>query len=263
MPRYRRQKSMTGVNHIMVRGVGGMKIFHDDEDRQRYLDTLLRFKGENNFEIYAYSLMPNHVHLLVRELDEQSCSFMKRIGVSHAYQFNTKYIRVGHLYQDRYRSEAIETIASLFRCKRYLHKNASAAGLVKLPCDYPWSSYKHYLEAKNTSLLVNTDFILDQFSENRMEAIKRLKEFTEEEDDDDNFLDYDGIHSKIKINSSDWPKILELILDKHKISLESLRKEKYNRKRKVVLQEIKSATGFPVRELSRLLGISKDTISRA
>ncbi len=99
MPRLARQKSETGFYHILLRGVGRQNIFEDDEDKQRFLETLERYKKELNFELHAYCLMGNHVHLLIKDVANQLDQIMKKIAGSYAYYFNRKYERVGHLEQ--------------------------------------------------------------------------------------------------------------------------------------------------------------------
>lgn len=162
VPRYRRGKSETGMYHIMVRGIDRMSIFQDEEDYNRYLETLLRFKKSNNYELYSYCLMSNHVHLLIKEVDEPIERLMKRIGVSYVNYFK-KYKRVGHLFQDRYKSENIDTEQYLLECSRYIHNNPVKANLVKLPEDYLWSSYPCYLKKIDKSGLININLILDHF----------------------------------------------------------------------------------------------------
>ena len=77
MPRLARQKSETGFYHILLRGVGRQNIFVDDEDKQRFLETLERYKKELNFELHAYCLMGNHVHLLIKDVSNQLDQIMK------------------------------------------------------------------------------------------------------------------------------------------------------------------------------------------
>jgi len=133
----------------MLRGINRTEIFFDDEDRNRFIDTLQRMKEKGEYEIYAYCLMDNHVHLLIKEKREPINRAMKRIGVSYAYYFNKKYRRVGHLFQDRYRSEAVEKETYLLAAVRYIHNNPVIAGLVKRAGDYPWSSYSVLCRRKN------------------------------------------------------------------------------------------------------------------
>ncbi len=239
----------------MVRGVDRMDIFRDDEDHHRFLETLLRFKEPDNYELYAYCLMGNHVHLLIQEKESMSNHLMKRLGVSYVSYFNKKYKRVGHLFQDRYKSECIETEQYLLGCSRYIHNNPVKAGLVRFPEDYPWSSYPYYLDGIKNPLL-NTKFILQHFSTNRKMAILRLKEFTKSNDQ----LTY--LDEKME-EGTDQLKVINEILERYKISLEDLRVTKEIQWRNTILQEMKLGTCLSTRELSRILGISKDIIFRA
>jgi len=90
MPRTARQKSATGFYHILLRGVGRQNIFVDDEDKQRFIETIARYKKELNFELHAYCLMNNHVHLLIKDATNQLEQIMKKIAGSYAYYFNVK-----------------------------------------------------------------------------------------------------------------------------------------------------------------------------
>ena len=85
MPRYARRKSESGIYHIMLRGSNRQDIFGDDEDRQRFIETIKHYKTISHYEIYGYCLMSNHVHLLVGEKDETLATAIKRISGSYVY----------------------------------------------------------------------------------------------------------------------------------------------------------------------------------
>ena len=138
MPRAARKRSGTGLYHVMIRGADGRLLFLDDEDCGRFLDTLLRAKTESGFKLYAYCLMGNHVHLLLKEEREPLELLFRRIGASYVYYYNWKYQLHGHLFQDRFRSEAIEDDAYFLDVLRYICQNPVKAGLSKSPLDYPW-----------------------------------------------------------------------------------------------------------------------------
>ena len=89
--------------------------------------------------------MDNHIHLLLKESSEGLATMMKRINVSFAYYFNQKHQRIGHLFQDRFKSEPIENERYLLAVIRYIHNNPVKAGIVKKPEQYKWSSYNSYL----------------------------------------------------------------------------------------------------------------------
>lgn len=88
MPRVMRWRSSTGIYHIMIRGINQQNIFVEDEDNERFIDTLAGYQKEIEYEIYAYCLMGNHVHLLMKEGNEEIGNTMRRIGVSYAYWYN-------------------------------------------------------------------------------------------------------------------------------------------------------------------------------
>ena len=109
MPRQARKRSSSGIYHIMLRGINRQIIFEDREDYQRFFDTLKKYKAVSGYTIYAYCLMSNHVHILLKAGHEDLDLIIKRIAGSYVYWYNWKYGRVGHLFQDRFKSEPIET----------------------------------------------------------------------------------------------------------------------------------------------------------
>lgn len=138
MARTARTKSATGIYHIMLRGVGGMTLFFDDMDYRKFLKTMCRIKAEAAYNIYAFCLMGNHVHLMLQETGEPLPTILKRIGITYAAYYNKKYDRYGHVFQDRYRSEAVETDAYFWDVLRYICQNPVKAGLCTCIQDYMW-----------------------------------------------------------------------------------------------------------------------------
>ena len=148
MPRESRKRSNSGVYHIMLRGINRQQLFEDDEDYTRFLDTLAKYREECGYSLYGYCLMPNHVHLVLREGKQPLETIMRRIGASFVYWYNAKYARTGHLFQDRFKSEPVESDAYLLTVIRYVHWNPIKAGLCNTPEAYPYSSYKRYFESQ-------------------------------------------------------------------------------------------------------------------
>ena len=143
MPRMARQKSESGYYHIILRGIGRQILFEDTEDHERFLTTLKRYRRELGFEVVAWCLMENHVHLLLRDVHDQIDLIMKKLAGSYAQYFNRKYDRSGHLFQDRYRSEPVPDEAYLLTVIRYIHRNPEKAGICRAQ-EYRWSSYAKY-----------------------------------------------------------------------------------------------------------------------
>ena len=108
MPRTARIKSKTGIYHVMLRGIGKQNIFEDDLDKQKFMMLLTEVKQKSQFSLYAYCLMNNHVHLLLKIGKDPLEIIIKRLGSNYAYWYNTRYERVGHLFQDRFKSEPVE-----------------------------------------------------------------------------------------------------------------------------------------------------------
>ena len=144
MPRTQRIKSSIGIYHILFRGINRQQIFEDHEDYERFLSLLKQYQETSGYTVYAYCLMPNHIHLLIKEGNEDLGQSFRRIGASFVYWYNLKYNRVGHLFQDRYKSEPVEDDAYLLTVIRYIHQNPVKAGLCREPEEYPYSSFASY-----------------------------------------------------------------------------------------------------------------------
>lgn len=148
MARTARQLSESNIYHVMLRGINRQVIFEEDEDRLYFMKVLTRCKEISGFRLHAFALMPNHVHLLIEPAEEPLDVVFRRIGTRYAVWFNWKYQRTGHLFQDRYRSEAVETDLYFMTVLRYILQNPMKAGLETQPGSYRWSSYRAYQTGK-------------------------------------------------------------------------------------------------------------------
>lgn len=157
MPRQARRKSGSGIYHIMLRGINKQVIFEDEEDNIKFLETLKKYKAISGYKIFAYCLMSNHVHLLLKVEKEDIDLIIKRIASSYVYWYNWKYKRNGHLFQDRFKSEPVENDSYFLTVVRYIHQNPLKAGVCKSIDGYNFSSYNEYVKKAD---LVDTDFCL-------------------------------------------------------------------------------------------------------
>jgi putative transposase len=132
MPRVQRKKSNVGIYHVMMRGINRQSIFEDDEDNKKFIEILSKYRNISRYDIYAFCLMGNHVHILIRENEEDLGQIMRRICGSYVYWFNCKYERIGPLFQDRYKSEPIEDDVYLLTVLRYIYQNPVKAEMVYL-----------------------------------------------------------------------------------------------------------------------------------
>ncbi|WP_432401570.1 transposase [Wukongibacter sp. M2B1] len=247
MPRQRREKSSTGIYHIMMRGIDKREIFIDDEDREIFLSYLFRAKQKSNYKIYGYCLMGNHVHILMKEGNEEIGASIKRITVGYVQFHNDKYLRTGHLFQNRYKSEKVEDDSYLLTVLRYIHQNPLKAGIVDDISYYKWSSYKCYIQGLSGKL-VDVMMIKEYFED--------MNEFIEfmNMSNTDKCLEY-----KVKTKYTD-DRLINEISKKYKIELI---KQLPKRERDGVIREIKESTGVSNRQLSKVLGIGRGIIERA
>jgi REP element-mobilizing transposase RayT len=140
MPRTERQKSKTAIYHIWFRGINRQRIFEEDTDYYQFLEILESVKKRSGFSLYAYCLMDNHVHLLIKENAEPISTIVKRLGARYVFWYNRKYKRCGHLFQDRYKSDAIEDDAHFIVVLRYILQNPVRAGICGRADEYKWCS---------------------------------------------------------------------------------------------------------------------------
>ena len=145
----------------MLRGINRQNIFEEDEDRFRFMTVLARCRESSGFRLHSFALMTNHVHLLIEPADEPLERIFKRIGTSYAVWYNRKYVRAGHLFQDRFRSEPVGTDQYYKTVLRYIIRNPLKAGLVSCLDDYRWSSYMAYKKGKG--VLTDTEYAISLF----------------------------------------------------------------------------------------------------
>lgn len=254
MVRKAREKSSTGIYHIMLRGINRQDIFNDDEDRIKFIQALEKYKDVSEYEVYGYCLMSNHIHLLIKEGKEPIGNTMKRIGVSYVYWYNIKYERYGHLFQDRYKSETVEDDKYLMMVLRYIHQNPLKAGMVESVDSYKWSSYRDYAEGKNT--LVNTKFIYNILSPDPNNAVNILKEFMNEVNEDKCL---DDKPRRRQISDEEAKKIIKKITKSdNPQTLQQMNKAD----RDAIIRKLKQR-GVSIRRLARITGLGRGVIDKA
>lgn len=259
MPRHQRILSQTGIYHIMMRGNERKNLFVDDEDKQRFIETLFNKKTEAGFFVYAYCLMDNHVHLLLREGPNNLAIMMKRINTSYAYYFNQKYNRVGHLFQDRFKSEPIEDDRQLLTVVRYIHNNPVKAGMVEGVDLYKWSSYHNYIFSQRTdAVIVDTELILAIMADDPQKAIEEFKVFSLETDQS-RFLDTDEEHSwTLEEGKSYLQDYIALRWPDKNIENLMIHKDSRNE----IIVYLKENTKLSVRSIASLLGINRGMVQK-
>ena len=181
MPRRARIDSGTGIFHVMMRGINHQNIFEDEEDCWQFINTLDRMRVRYNDDgmpcgtnciYYAYCLMGNHFHLLIRERDEKVGDTIKRIASSYVYYYNKKYGRDGHLFRERYKSEPVNDMAYFVTLLRYIHQNPVKAGIVEKVRDYEYSSWGEYDgSVESVFQICGVDTVLKRISFEDLDAL--------------------------------------------------------------------------------------------
>lgn len=241
----RRPRERGELFHVIVRGIGKQIIFESDADRNKYLELLQRYRDDTEVMIMAYCLMENHVHLLICDTSDELPLFMKKLGISYAAYYNKKYDRIGHLFQDRYKSQVIVDEAGLLNVFRYILNNPAKAHISKAS-KYRWSSYREYgksgmlTDSKMIVEILGSDVVLDDFL-----AIDS---------------EYDGMEDLPVRHDDKWA--LEVIRKTLEVDsgtmLQQLPKDERDEKLCMLKEK-----GITIRQLERLTGINRSVIQRA
>lgn len=162
--------------HVIARGNRRIKIFLDDEDREKFLRTVIKYKKKYDLVVYAYTLMDNHIHLLIETGRAPLSKAMQGMLQSYTQWHNRRYEKVGHLFQGRYKAILCDKGSYLLVLIRYIHLNPVRAGYVDFPEEYLWSSHRKYLGLASSDL-VDVDFVLSQLASKREKAVKLYREF--------------------------------------------------------------------------------------
>lgn len=144
MPRGPRLDGPNALHHVIVRGIEGRLLFLGDADRQDFLDRLASVVTETGLSVLAWTLLPNHAHLLVRTGARPLATAMASLLTGYAGSFNRRHHRAGRLFQNRYKSILVEEEPYLLELVRYIHLNLLRAGLVRTVEDldrFPWSGH--------------------------------------------------------------------------------------------------------------------------
>ena len=248
MPRKARKKSESGIYHIMLRGVNNQQIFEEQEDYEKFLLILNICKDICKFKIYAYCLMGNHIHLLLQEKKEPIELIIKRLATRFVYWYNIKYQRVGHLFQDRFRSEPVDDERYFLAVLRYIHQNPVKAGICQKVVDYPYSSYNEFFKKR---YLIDTDFVFEIIHKDDFAQFNNEK-------NNDNFLDGEQ-KPKLKATDEQAKKIIEKYSKcKNAVEFQTLDVKSRDKCLKLFKEK-----GMSIRQISRLTGTSYYLVQKA
>lgn len=253
MPRKPRVISSSHIYHLILRSVNRQNIFLDEADSMRFLETIKKYKAICKFEIFAYCIMSNHIHILIRENEDTISNIIQRISSSYVLWYNKRHKRCGHLFQERFRSEAVESEDYFLTALRYIHRNPVKAHIVSDPIKYKWSSYKEYCGKPS---IADTDFALDILSADRRIALYEFQDFNTQ-NNEDICLDLDDNYPQGIPDRKLHDCLRSIGIDN---SNKFLQLDKASRLD--ILNKLNIVDGISIRQLSRVLGVSRSVISK-
>ena len=194
MPRGPRLDAPGTLHHVMIRGIEKGNIVHDDADRKEFLKRMGELAKESGTSIYVFALMTNHAHILLKSGTTGLSTYMRRLLSGYAQYFNRRHKRVGHLFQNRYKSIICEEEAYFDKLVAYIHLNPIRAGYVETLqqlASYPWCSHA-VLMRKIRYDWIDRDYVLQFFGSREGEARNAYLAFLEEEIDIDREKELSG-----------------------------------------------------------------------
>lgn len=249
MARQPREQSATGYYHIMIRGINREYIFQTEKEKHYFMGIL---EEELNSGLAGYCLMDNHVHLLVNaQLNELSLA-IKKVNIKYAMRYNYHKQRVGHLFQNRFKSEVIHSDPYLMQVIRYIHDNPVRAGMIQKSEEYQWSSYKEYLG--NAALIAERHkaFILSLFSDNIAGFIR----FHQQKDD----YEYLDTKEEIERNRSNLAQTIITEFCKESGISDALQIKNENSYIQEIILRLLHRTKLSHRDIARLLEVNRGII---
>ena len=262
MSRQARKESGTGIFHVMMRGINHQNIFEDEEDNYQFINTLdrmrVRYDDEgnpcgSNCTYYAYCLMSNHFHLLIREREESVGETVKRIASSYVYYYNRKYSRDGHLFKERFKSEPVNDMAYFTVLLRYIHQNPVKAGIVERVKDYEYSSWGEYDgSVEPVFQICDTRTVLNRI------PFQDLEELVNDPlDDDVQCLEIE----KLLFSRPSDDQVWQLIKDKTGATSSTAFQQLTDEIKRDILRQLKDS-GASHRQLERLTGVGRGLIQK-
>jgi REP element-mobilizing transposase RayT len=177
MPRSARLDVPGILHHVTGRGIERRAIFRSKLDRNEFIDRLAALATKGYWDVYAWVLMPNHFHLLVKTQNQSLAASMRKILTGYAVNFNHRHRRNGHLFKNRYKSIVCQEDLYLKELVRYIHLNLLRAKLVKNPAELntsPWSGHSAIM-GKVKREWQDIDYVLSFLNNNRLSYLKYVE----------------------------------------------------------------------------------------
>ena len=258
MPREMRTFSSSKTYHNILKGIDDQTIFYDEQDRRIFLKQLLETKKEYGFTVHAYCLMGNHVHIVMRCDNPILSKAMQSLQIRYVRYFNKKYMRIGTLFRDRFRSKKVEDLEYFLEVCRYVHRNPEKAG-IELTQNYKWSSYQEYL-GQGKRNIIDKKVLLHYYNNNLDEFINYTLKKTLSKDLDD-YADYESIN---RLTDDELAEIIVQKLDIKKVTKIGTYFNKLSDKKLAEnIEKIKNISGTNVTQLARVTRVNRRRIKEA
>jgi len=272
MARKARIDAEGAVHHIIVRGIERRNIFRRDADRNNFLGRLDEILTKSQTQCFAWVLMTNHVHLLLRTGDAPVYKVMHRILTGHAVWFNKKYRRHGHLFQNRYKSILCEENIYLKELVRYIHLNPIRAGIVedmKSLDHYRWSGHSAIM-GNHQRKFQDVEYVLSMFGDKKVKARRNYQSFVKKGIDEGKRDDLTG--GGLVRSTGGWEQVKmlrkvgvrlkgdERILGSSEFVLKVLKKSEERLNKKYELKTDKYDFEYVIKRVARILEMKRGDV---
>ena len=210
MPRGPRLDAPGTLHHVIIRGIERGAIVRDDDDRMEFLRRAGMLAEHTATTIYAFALMTNHAHILLKSGEQGLPRYMRRLLSGYAQYFNRRYNRAGHLFQNRYTSIICEEEAYFDKLIAYIHLNPLRAGLVNSIEElafYPWSGHA-MLVGKQCAAWLDREYVLQSFGSTEDEAVRIYLAYLQDEIGQDREKELCG--GGLVRSQGGWSKVLSM-----------------------------------------------------
>lgn len=245
----------------MLRGVNKQDIFFEEKDYLEFQNIIRKTKNNFLYQLYSYVLMPNHIHLEIKEESQKISKIIHSVGTSYANYFNKKYKRKGHLFENRFLSKNVETTHYMLDLVRYIHQNPLKAGISKME-QYKWSSYLEYFDdmLKEEDKITDTEEVLSMFATEKEQARKEFFQFNAKTLKFRESIELMEYEMKSRLTDEE---VIYFI--KEELEIYNIQEiQKYNTKnRDAIIRKIKRIKGVTQVQIARVLGISVRIVQRA
>jgi putative transposase len=262
LPRQPRRKSLSNVYHCMLRGVNKQDIFFEDKDYLEFQNIIQKTKKNYLYQLYSYVLMPNHIHLEIKDENKELSQIIHSIATSYAIYFNKKYKRKGHLFENRFLSKNVENTFYMLNLVRYIHQNPVKASICQME-QYKWSSYFDYFEnipTKEKEKITDTEEVFNMFLSSKEQSKEKFLEFNQQIFKFHKSADLLEYEMKSKLTDEEVIYFIKEELGIYNIQeIQRCDKDRRNE----IIRKIKKIEGITQKQISRILGLNIKLVRRA